>query len=886
MSKEEFMIKREENIALYRGIQEGKPFDPSLRVNAIRKLEDQEARRAQMPDSDAKLRLEATWTELGPNPIPNAQVQTGTSTAASGRTVAIAVHPTDPNIAYVGTAQGGMYRTTDGGTTWTPMIDNALSLAVGAVAIAPSQPDTVYVGTGEAGFSADSFFGVGVYRIDNASTANPTVTGPLNRDGSNNDVFSGRSIGRIIVDPTDPNTIFVTSTSGVGGIINVANNVLPNRGLFRSTNATSANPTFTKLGVVSVGENISIVEAASDPTDVNNIVLSYVDTTGGNGGVWTTNDALAATPTFTKTLALPGTSSSTLRTEFAAQRSAGATAATFYAATGQTTTGSNGGRLYRSTDGGATWTQRISNSFCAGQCFYDIAVGVDPTNPDRVYLGGTTSVTFAYSVNGGTTFTASQSGLHTDSHVIAVAPSDPTIVYFGSDGGIYKSVNSGLAWSSLSTTTFRATQFMSLAVHPTDPNFTIGGTQDNGTNFYQPNGNWFRIDAGDGGYTVIDQDATDTTNVRMYHTYYTATTQQLYAYRNNGAAVTTGWTNRGCTGTSTTNGITCSASTAILFYAPLEQGPTVAGGTGNTIYFGTDRLYRSINTGINHTTVSQAPITTGVPLSAIGISPQNDDVRIVGQTNGGIWGTSTGSSTLTDLDPNGEVPNNAVTRAVIDPNNQTTAYVTLAAFGVTNVWKTTNINAIPSGAESFAPNWTSAAGSGMTALPQVPVNGFVIDPTDSNTLYAGTDIGAYVSRDGGGSWQPFGTGLPRVAVFDVAITPVAPRMIRIATHGRGLWQIPALAPTAAPSSVSGRVATARGAGISKAIVSLTNSNGEIQTTGTNMFGFYRFDEVESGQTYVLTVSRPGYSFEPQVITVTENTEANFSPNNSPGMFSK
>ena len=507
VTKEEFLIKREEYIAGLRGFEEGKPFDPQLRVKAVKKLDKQLDQLAQMPDSPEKEAVSVAWSEIGPNPIPNAQVQTGSSTPASGRTVAIAIHPINPNIVYVGTAQGGLFRTTDGGTTWTPMLDSALSLAIGSVAIAPSQPDTVYVGTGEAGFSADSFFGVGIYRIDNASTANPIISGPLNKDASNNDVFTGRSIGRIIVDPNNPDTIFATSTSGVGGIINASNNILPNRGLFRSTNATSANPTFTKLGVVSVGENISIVEAAIDPTDVNRLVLSYVDTLGGNGGVWTTTDALSPAPTFTRTLALAGTSSSSLRTEFAAQRSVGAAAATFYAASGDTTTGSNGGKLFRSTDGGLTWTQRIANSFCGGQCFYNIALAVDPTNPDRVYLGGTgNTLTAGFSINGGTTFVAAQSGLHTDSHVFAVAPSDPTIVYFGSDGGIYKSVNSGLTWTSLNNTTFRATQFMDISVHPTDPNYTIGGTQDNGTNLYDASGNWFRIDAGDGGYSLIEQD--------------------------------------------------------------------------------------------------------------------------------------------------------------------------------------------------------------------------------------------------------------------------------------------------------------------------------------------------------------------------------------------
>ena len=97
-------------------------------------------------------------------------------------------------------------------------MDGALSLAIGAIAIAPSQPDTIYVGTGEVGFAQDCFFGVGVYRIDNASTAAPVISGPFNRRGGTVDVFTGRGIGEIVVHPTQPGTIFVASGSGIGGI--------------------------------------------------------------------------------------------------------------------------------------------------------------------------------------------------------------------------------------------------------------------------------------------------------------------------------------------------------------------------------------------------------------------------------------------------------------------------------------------------------------------------------------------------------------------------------------------------------------------------------------------------------------------------------------------
>jgi len=786
INKEDFMLRRAEYVGLRRGIDKKKPLpDPKLRQTAIAKMELQQEAIEKKPESYEKNSLLAAWTSIGPAPIPNGQT-TNVSTPVSGRVTAIAVHPTNPNIVYVGTAQGGLYRTTDGGTNWTPMLDSARSLAIGAVAIAPSQPETIYVGTGEGTFSLTSFFGVGVYRIDNASSSSPVIKGPFNRDGRepHGDIFTGRAISKIVVQASNPGQIFVATTQGVGGVgASFNSGTLPPRGIWRSNNATMDNPSFKQIGLfLAPTFDYDVRDIALSPLNPDYMVANL---SANNGGLFYSFDIRANYPQFGSALTFNGPDIADTTAEFAIHHTNPSANPTIYAATG------NGkGRVLRSTDYGQfpSWIERIDNNFCDPQCFYDIAIAVDPTNANRVYLGGSPNMIFGISDNGGASFTKSERGLHADTHAIAVAPSLPSTIYLGTDGGIYKSIDSGLNWTPLNNTQFSATQFMSIAVHPTDPNFTIGGTQDNGTSFYKPDGNWMRVDFGDGGNTLIDQNDTSTTALRMYHIYFNKTDNDGIAPDSSAVGYAMvfftadardfGWTFRGCESAGTTvNGIKCDGS--VLFYPPIEQGP---GNPTNTVYFGTDRLYRSTDAGINHAVVSQNPIFAGNPISAIGISPQNDNVRIVGLSEGGIWGTTTGSTTLTNLNQTNLIlNNNFIARAVIDPNNVNTAYVTLAAFGVDNVWRTTNLN-------SATPTWTPAVGSGSNILSQVPVNAFLVDPTSSITLYAGTDIGVSISTDNGTTWMPFGTDLPRVAVFDVAIT--ADRKLRIATHGRGMWEMP------------------------------------------------------------------------------------------------
>jgi len=832
IDKAEYLRLRDEYIASLRGIDPtAAPIDAAARNQAIQQMEHQ------VPTRPGNVPFPG-WMQLGPSPVPNGQTQQFPNVApVSGRATCVAVDPTNSNKVYLGTAQGGVWRTLDGGATWTPLFDSAQSLSIGALALAPSNPSILYVGTGEPNNSADSYFGVGVYRIDNVDTS-PALVGPINPQittGTTTAItyncFNGRAISRILVNPTDPANIFVSTAAAVAGAAgNALSNTVPPlalRGVFRSSNATAAAGavTFQKIVVNTDGSldspgtgNTSIFDMAFEPGNANNLLVTTSGAATG-GVIMRSTNALAATPTFTQVL-FPGFNGLVMHL---AINKVGAVVTVYMdsnepSAVAACSGAGQAGRVRKSVDGGVTWSAPLTaaEGYCGGQCSYDNPIAVDPNNANIVYIGGnargTCSDVLKRSADGGTTFTRDDTGLHADSHSIVIDPlTVPSTVWFTNDGGVWKRPDAaaGTAWLDQNTNGLNTIQFVSLAVHPTDQFLTIGGTQDNGTEAMTGSyGNWVSAESGDGGFALIDQSSTDTTNVTMYHTFFNGTNNFIGFDRTNlGTCLPPpdtnkdSWEFRGggfandptlsCDGTAFTiaNGI--NVADTVLFYAPMALGP----GTPNTLYFGTNKLYRSTDRGDTMTAVSQV-FVAGVAVSAIGIAPTNDNVRIVGLRNGKVFATTTGANPL--LDTGFVAPTNAtasatnkhVARAVIDPLNNNTAYVTLAYY--TNpstagqIWRTTNLNAA-------TPTWTSI-GNTATGLPNVPVNGFVVDAGDPGfpgvtVLYAGTDIGVFVSTDSGASWNPFGNPLlPRVAVFDLALQPSF-RILRAATHGRGMWQI-------------------------------------------------------------------------------------------------
>jgi hypothetical protein len=920
IDKEAYLALRSEYTASLRGLDLEHPFAiGDQRSEAINRMNDQlerikAATKTARPNAPLAW---ADWSELGPTTLLNGQYQGGLQGTVNGRATAVVVDPTDSNTIYLGTAQGGVWRSTNGGVSWTSIFDTAQSLSIGALALAPSSPTTLYVGTGEPNNSGDSFFGVGVYRIDNAKTT-ATLNGPINPSITTGtttaltyNCFTGRSITKILVDPGNAATIFVSTATGiVGAGGNALSNTIPPlglRGVFRSTNATAAPAlvTFSKVIVNTDGSldvpgtgNTSIFDMVLDPGfdgGANQILLVTTSGAATGGVVMRSTNALAATPTFTQTL-FPGFNGLVMKlainkvgavvTVYVASNEPSSVAAC--SSTGQA------GRVRKSVDGGVTWGVPLTaaEGYCGGQCAYDNPIAVDPTDANIVYLAGnargTCSDVMKRSPDGGTTFPRDDTNLHADAHYIFIDPNvTPHKVWFANDGGIYSRNDAPATtpWTSNNNAPLGTFQFVSLAVHPTDANFTIGGTQDNGTEAQQTTpGNWTNAEGGDGGFALIDQSATDTgANLKaMYHTFFNQTNNLIgfdRAELGSCLLVKNSWAFRGnypgqvgdptpsCDGTAfdAPNGISV-ADTPVLFYAPMALGP---GGVGNpnTLYFGTNKLYRSTNRGDTMTIVSQNPLVATVAVSAIGISPTDDNVRIVGMRNGNVFATTTGSTTLTNTafpfpaNATASTTNRHIGRAVIDPTNSNTAYVTLSYY--TNpatagqIWRTTNLN-------SATPTWTSIGNTG-TGLPNIPVNAFAVDVNDPtapgvSVLYAGTDIGVYHSRDAGATWLPFGQGLPRVAVFDMAIQPTS-RMLRIATHGRGMWEkfLPG-SPTAAPATISGVVTTQDGAPLAGVTVRLTGAGSALAITDSN--GHYQFSPVNTDNFYTVTPELVNYQFSP------------------------
>jgi hypothetical protein len=455
-----------------------------------------------------------------------------------------------------------------------------------------------------------------------------------------------------------------------------------------------------------------------------------------------------------------------------------------------------------------TWSVASYPRYCEGQCFYDMTIGVDPTDPtaNTVYVGGspngfnadTSGVPGGHyvwrSTDGGSTWRAiSQgnsftNGLHTDDHAIAFDTSvTPARVYDGNDGGIWSSDDQGASWKNLNTN-IAITQFQGLALTAANTAIVLGGTQDNGTNILNsalatPPA-WFHTDFGDGGQSVIDQGNAN----RMFHTYFN---QAFNFYGPARTFPTPGlpgsWPFAGCYfgyGPQYYNGMgTCTDP--VSFYAPMTSNPSFS---PDVIYFGTDRVYRSpspqptLFATPSWTAVSPS-LTAGGFLSAIGVfngTVAGKEVVYSGSAFGEVFVSfdvpTSGAGTFTNISAG--LPPRFVSEIEVDSSDATgkTAYATFSGFNDNSPGHPGHVFKTTDGA-----TWTDISGN----LPDIPTTCIALK---GGSVYVGTDIGVFQSDDGGAHWIFLDNGLPHVAVFGLDKNLGSGDIIA-ATHGRGMFKL-------------------------------------------------------------------------------------------------
>ena len=653
-------------------------------------LEQREQLRQQNISNDRDI----NWVSIGPT--PGFYFSYGN---ISSRVVTGAYHPSNPNTIYIGPANGGVWKSVDSGVNWIPLTDNQPSMAMGAIAIDPVNPDIIYAGTGEATYSGASYYGRGLLKSTDAGNSWTQITSGL----PTSTYFS-----RIKIRPGHSNEILAA---------------LGSNGLFKSTNSGTS---WTQL----VGGR------------VDDIIFSFTgDTAFAVGSGIGIRRSLDGGQTFT---AFGTGLASGSRTHFDLCLSS---PAFMYASV----YGGGTVSIYKSTNYGNNWAQLTTPSDFqnqGGQAWYDLYCRVNPVNPNIVFVG-TIDI---WRTTDGTNFTNLTNGysggsVHVDQHYLFFHPFDANTLIACNDGGIWRSTNSGTAFTNLNQN-LTLTQFYRIAASPFAPSRILGGTQDNGTQQTYSALNWAAAYGGDGGEVCFNP---------FNSNFIIGETQVGGLFRT---------TNGGSSWNQATSGISTGENAA--WVAPIIAHPTVDG----TFYVARQRVYRSTNNGGAWTAIS-GNVNGSSAVREMAISKSNPLIMYA-TTGANIFLSTDGGVTFVTMTSG--LPARTITSVNIHPTDPNMAVLTFSGFGSNKVYKTTNMGT----------TWFSINGN----LPDSPVNDVFIyteDLANPNTYFAATDIGVFLTQNDGANWVELANGLPNTVIIHLDYSP-SNQMMRAGTHGRGVYE--------------------------------------------------------------------------------------------------
>ncbi|MGD2115306.1 MAG: glycosyl hydrolase, partial [Acidobacteriota bacterium] len=683
----------------------------------------------------------------------------------SGRIADIAVHPEDASTWYVAVGSGGVWKTTDKGTTWTPIFDDQGSYSIGCVTIDPSRPDVIWVGTGENVSGRHVGYGDGVYRSRDGG-----------RTWENVGLKESEHVAKILVDPRDSNTVYVAAEGplwSAGG----------ERGVFKSTDGGGS-----WTAVLEIGEDTGVTDLEFDPADPDTLYAAayqrrrtvWAHLAGGpESGIYKSTDAGATWREVTTGLPSGdmgkiGLAVSPLRPEVVY-------------ATIEASEDERG--FYRSADAGESWEKRSSYTSGGTGPHYYQEIYADPHRFDRVYQ---MDVWIHVTDDGGATFERlGEPYKHSDNHALAFVPDDPDYLLAGCDGGLYESWNRGASWSYVSN--LPVTQIYKMALDDEEPFYNVvGGTQDNGT-IYGPS----RTDTVHG---IMDRDWTvpygadgyacgvDPTNPDVL--YVTWQGGNLLRYdRKTGEALDV----KPIPGPD-------DPPERWNWDAPFLISPHAP----ERLYLGSQRLWRSDDRGESWTPVSgdltraenryELPMDEIVPgttalydngamswyatTTAIAESPLVEGLLYVGTDDGLIQVSEDGGETWRRVGSVAGVPErsfvNDLRASVHDPDT---------VFAVLDNHKQGDFRPYLVKSTDRGRTWTSVAGD----LPERQILWAVVqDHEDPDLLFAAGEYGLWFTADGGARWLELSGGVPNLAFRDLEIQTRENDLVG-ASFGRGFF---------------------------------------------------------------------------------------------------
>lgn len=697
------------------------------------------------------------------DPLANLKFRDLGPTSAGGRVAAVAGVPGDPNIYYVGAGGGGVFKSIDGGVSWKPIFEHAKTASIGAIAIAPSNPSYVWVGTGEGNIRNDVLDGNGVY---------------FSSDAGNSWKFMGlgetQQITSILIDPNDPNTVFVGALGHTWG-------PNPERGVFKTTDG---GRTWKK--VLFVNDSTGVADLAMAGNNPNVLFACmwqfrrypwtlvdggpdsaiYRSTDGGD--TWQKlSKGLPEGPWGRSAIAVASSNPNHVYALIAAKH----------------------GMLWQSEDMGDSWTAVSESHALDVRAFYFSKLMVSPNDENKVYF---MSFNLMESKDGGKTATVADRGVHSDHHALWIDPKNPQRIIQGNDGGVFLSTDGARTWRFLDDLPIE--QFYMVSASSSEPYSLCGGLQDN-SSWCGPSSDlsrnrvsgaaWYTVVGGDGEYAVFAPSSPDI----VYSDSQNASIERVDLKTHLSHSVR-----------PYLPGVE-EVKPADLKYrfnwtSPIAVSPTDA----NEVYLGGNVIFKSTDGGKTWSPISGdltrndktkqeiagGPVQHDISgaetydtILTITLAPSDPKVIWAGTDDGLVQVTRDGGKSWTEVSKNisGAPEWARVYQVGVSPFNAGTAYVTYDAHELDNrgvyVYRT----------DDFGATWQKIT----DGLPDgAPAHVVREDPNKKGFLVAGTDTGLYYSADRGDHWQSLKADFPTAAVFDVQFVKKSHDLL-VATHGRGIF---------------------------------------------------------------------------------------------------